>query len=198
MIILVLRALARLVTLVLLVALALAGLAVAVFSIGGPDDPLGLGALAEYVRLPELEDEVGGWLGQLEEDGALARRSALGGLCAVTAGLLLVATVIPRRERLVVLERSEAGELRARRRPLAQAAEALAERERGVTAVKARVRPRRLRRGGRLHVRASRRRDVPAQEVRDTVSRALAPLASEFDVRPRVQSRLGEGGERVE
>lgn len=182
----------------MLAALALAGLAVAVFSIGAPGDPLGLPELANHLRLPELEDTAGDWLEQLEDEGPLARRSALGGLCALGAGLLLLAAFPPRRERLVVLEKSDAGELRARRRPLAQVAEALAERERGVTAANARVRPNRLGRGGRLRVRASRLRHAPPEDVGERVSQALAPLATEFNVQPRVRSRLGKGRERVE
>ena len=58
------RALGRLLTLLLLVALALAGLTVAIFSIGSDDSTVSLPALAGYLRLPELSDTVGGWLEQ--------------------------------------------------------------------------------------------------------------------------------------
>lgn len=196
--ILALRVVARMLTLVLLLALALAGLAVAVFSIGANDDPLSLAALAQHIQLPELEDDVGGWLGQLETDGPLARWSALGGFCALVAALLFAATLLPRRERLVLLDETETGELRARRRTLGQIAEALAEQQSGVTGAKARVRPRRVGQGGSLKVRASRPRRLAPELVKERATRALTPLASDFHLRPRVRSRLGKGKERVQ
>ena len=138
------RALGRLLTLLLLVVLALAGLTVAIFSIGSDNNTVSLPALAGYLRLPELSDTVGDWLAQLETGGDVAWWSVLGGAIALLIGLLLlVSYLLPRRERLVILEQSPVGTLAARRRPLAQAAATLTERQRGVLAVKSRVRTRR-------------------------------------------------------
>ena len=86
-----LRALARVVSFLLLAALALVGLAAAVSCIGSGDGTLSLPWLADQARLPELRDEVGGWLDRLEADGPVAWRSALGGLAAMLLGLLLLA-----------------------------------------------------------------------------------------------------------
>jgi len=95
-VILLLRALARLVTFLLLLALAIVGLAVAV---------LGLSWLAELVGLPTLEKEAGRLLGAVEADGSVAVVSALSGLGAMVLGvLLLIGALTPRRERLVVLD----------------------------------------------------------------------------------------------
>jgi hypothetical protein len=195
----VLRVLARIVVLVLLVALSLVGLAVAVFSIQGGDRPLSPPGLAEQALLPEAEDEVGGYLGQLEAPGPLAKRSALAGAGAVLAGILLLLGVLaPRRERLVVFHEGAQGRLAARRRPLAGAAEALAVRVRGVTTAKARVRPPGRMRGGELRMRVSRRRDQQDREVEQRVHGALAPLVGPARVRPRVEARAGKRGARVE
>jgi hypothetical protein len=194
-----LRVLARIVVLVLLVALSLVGLAVAVFSIQGGDRPLSLPGLAELVLLPEAEDEVGDYLGRLEAPGPLAKRSALAGAGAVLAGaLLLLGVVAPRRERLVVFADEERGRLSARRRPLAAAAEVLARQVRGVTEAKARVRPPGRVRGGQLRVRVSHSRNQQHGEVKQRVRRALAPIVESAPVRPRVEARVGKRGARVE
>lgn len=193
-----LRVLARLVVLVLLVALSLVGLAVAVFSIQGGDRPLSLPGLAEQVLLPEAEDEVGDYLGRLEAPGPLAKRSALAGAGAVLAGaLLLLGVLAPRRERLVVFGKGERGRLAARRRPLAGAAEALAGQVRGVTEAKARVRPPGRVRGGQLRVRVSHPRNQQDREVEQRVHGALAPLVASAAVKPRVEARTGKHGARA-
>ena len=197
--ILLLRALARLVAFVLLVALALVGLFVAVFSIQGGDGPLSLPGLAEHVRLPSLEDTVGEYLAQLEVDGPLAKRSALAGAGAVLAGLLLLLGVlVPRRERLVTFDGGDAGRIGARRRPLAALAEALAEQTRGVTEAKARVRPRGRLRSGRLHVTASHPRDYQDREIEERVLSAVSPLLEASALKPRVAARMGKRGARAE
>jgi len=54
--VLLLRALARLVGFVLLLALAVAGLAAAIFSISGGDGTLSLPGLVELARLDDLSD----------------------------------------------------------------------------------------------------------------------------------------------
>ncbi len=197
--ILLLRAVARFVVLVLLVALALVGLAAAVFSIQGGDRPLSLPGLAEHIRLVEVEETVGDYLDQLEADGPLAKASALAGAGAVLAGLLLLLGVLaPRRERLVIFDDGEAGRLAARRRTLARVAEALAEQARGVTEAKARVRPRGRLRKGRLRVTVSHPRNYRDSEVEERVLSAVSPLVDSSGLTPRVEARVGKGRAKVE
>lgn len=193
-----LRALVRVVTLVLLIALSLAGLAAALACIRAGTGPLSIPWLADIAHLPELRDEVGGWLDDLEADGPLARRSALGGAAAMTLGLLLLAgLVIPRRERLVTLSRGRHGRLLARRRPLGQISSALVEQVRGVTQTKARVRPRR-RGGGTVKVRAERSPSADERDVRGRAKDALDELTSGFRLRAKVRTRLGGKATRVQ
>jgi hypothetical protein len=197
--ILLLRAIARVVTFVLLVVLAVCGLAIAVFSIGGSSSgDFNLPGLARLVHLGDLRDQVGELLHDLEGPGSVAGVTALCGLAALALGLLLlVGALWPRRERLVILETSEDGTLAARRRVLARVASALAEQTRGVTATKIRVRPGR-RRGGRLAVRADHSRAQQPQDVRQRTQMALAPLTEPFGLRARITPRLGQGRRSVE
>lgn len=195
--ILLLRAIARLVAFLLLVILAVCGLAVAVASLGGGNG-FGIAGLAELVRLPQLEDLVRGLFEQVEGSGAAKPEPALAGLGAVAVGLLLLIGVLwPRRERLVTLEGGKEGTLGARRRALAQVAGALAEQSRAVTATKVRVRPRRRRPGGRLELRALHPRSSEAKEVRRQATDSLESLTEPFALKAKVRPRLGERGDRV-
>lgn len=197
--ILLLRAIARLVTFVLLVVLAVCGLAIAVFSIGGSSSgDFNLPGLARLVHLGDLRDQTGELLHDLQGPGSVAGITALCGLAALALGvLLLVGALWPRRERLVILERGERGTLAARRRVLARVAGALAEQTRGVNATKVKVRPGR-RRGGRLAVRADHSRTQQPEDVRQRAELALAPLTEAFGLRARITPRLGQHGRRVE
>jgi hypothetical protein len=196
---LLLRALARLVTFVLLVVLAACGLAVAIFSIGGSrTGDFSLPGLARLVHLGALRDQVGELLGDLAGPGPVAGIAALCGLGAVAVGVLLLLGVLwPRRERLVILDRGEEGTLAARRRVLARVASALAEQTRGVTATRVKVRSGR-RRGARLAVRADHSHNQQPKDVRQRTQLALAPLTDAFGLRARVQPRLGRRRRRVE
>ncbi len=197
--ILLLRALARFVVLALFVALALAGLAVAAFSIQGGDKPLSLPALAQHIRLPEAATAVGDYLDRLEAEGPLASASALAGAAAVLAGVLLLLGILaPRRELLVVLDQNESGTLRARARTLAGVAEALAEQVRGVSEAKARVRPRSRLRRGKLRVTALHPRNYQEREVEERVLGAISPLVESSGLKPRVEARVGKRGARVQ
>ena len=127
------RVLVRLVAFLLLVLLAVAGLAVAVFSIDTGTTGPSLGRLAELLHLASLRDTVGAWLDQLEASGSVAVVGGLCGLGAVLVGLVLLAgLLVPRRERLITMPSAVSGDLAARRRPLAQVAQTLAEQARGV------------------------------------------------------------------
>lgn len=190
---LLLRAISHLVAFVLLAAFALAGLVVAVFCLEGGRDGLSLPALARHVRLPQLRDEVGGFLQALEASGPVAKLSALGGLAAIAVGLLLLMGILRRRgDRLAVLEDDEHGTLAARRRPLAAVASALVEQVRGISETRARVRPRRRGRGGRVVVRIDRPRGAATDDTaRERAASALSPLADPFHLRPRIRVRHG-------
>ncbi len=191
-----LRAFARLFTFLALVALAAAGLAAAVFSIGASGD-LSLARLADLVALPKLEDEAGKLFAAVEADGPVALRSALAGLAAVALGVgLLVGALAPTRERTLQLEDDDEGRLEARRRALGQVASALVEQERGVDAKRVRVRPRRKGPGGRLMLRASHPSSADPDDVERRATAALASLTGPFHLEPRVRARP-ESGRRV-
>lgn len=189
--VLALRAIGRLAAFLVLLALALLGLVVALVAL--------LPALAGAFGLTELRDTVGAYLAQLEAPGEIALVSLLSGLAAVLAGLLLlVGALAPGREPLVVADEGRDGRLAARRRPVGQMAESLVAGVRGVTATKARVRPARKGRGGRLDVSASHTRDESAEEIRRDGEAALAPLADGFGLSARVRPRVADAGKRVE
>lgn len=192
------RALARLVGFVLLLGLALAGLAAAVFSISGGDGALSLAGLVELARLDDLSDEVGRFLERLEADGPVAVVAALSGLGAVLLALALLAgALVAGRERLLVVHRGQDGTVAARRRAVAQTASALAEQPRDVASAKAKVRPRRRGTGGRLRVTAYHARTASEPAVRDAARRQLEPLAGPLSLRVKVDGRVPRRGGRV-
>jgi len=197
--VLVLRAFARLIALLLLLALALLGLATAIFSIQGDTRALSLPTLARHFQLPPLREVVEDFLSQLEADGPVAWVSVGGGAAAIALGtLLLIGALVPRRERLAVLEENGTARLAARRRPLAQIAGALVEQVRGVTDERTRLRLRRVGRGGQLKVSAYHSRTFPSTEIEQRASAAVTPLADAFSLRLRVHARQGEGKTSVE
>lgn len=184
---LLLRALARLVTFVLLVVLAVLGLAVAVYAIGGGE------TLGPKLGLSEALGAVSAFLAAAEPDTV----AVLGGIAAVIVGVaLLLGALVPPRERLIVIEDGDDGKVGARPRPLGQIAEALAAQVRSVYEVRARVRPKR-RRGGRLDVSPYHPRNVAGPEVKQSVSDSVEPLARGFDLKARVRPRLAQKGSRV-
>lgn len=196
--ILLLRALARLVTFLLLVALAAIGLAVAIFSLGGSGD-LSIPGLANLAGLPGLEDEAGRLLGSVEADGAIVLGSGLAGLGAVAVGvLLLLGALAPARERMLVLEKHDEGIVAARRRALAQVASALVEQARGMTASKVRLRPSRRERGGKLSIRAVHSAGADPSQIERDATASLDPLTKAFELKTRVRPRLGGSGQRVQ
>lgn len=187
----VLRALVRLVAFLLLVLLALVGLAVIVVAV----DPSGGASL---LRLPQLRDVVGDWLDGLQGSGATPVVSVLGGAGAVLLGLLLlIGLLVPRRERLVSLRRTGRGTLAARRRALSQVATGLVEQTRGVTEAKVKVKPRR-RAGGRLLVRASRTGLAEPAEVQRGIAAELEDLTQPFRLKASIRLRAGGRGARVQ
>lgn len=187
-----LKALVRLVTFLLLVILAVAGLAAAVLSIAPS-------VVAEAIGLAVLRDSVGGLLRVAEAPGPVPLVTALSALGAIVLGLLLlIGALAPRRERLVLLEEGVEGTLAARKRPLAQIAGALTEQTRGVTAAKTKLRPSRRGTGGRIAVEAAHPRTADPGEVKERATEALSSLTGAFKLKARVRPKLGERGSRVQ
>ena len=190
------HALVRLVSFVLLVVLALAGLTLAVFSISTGTTGPSLGGLADLLSLATLRDTVDSWFAQLEAPGSAAATAAVCGLGAMLLGfVLLLGGLLPRRERLVTLDSGDQGVLAARRRPLARAATALVEQVRGVSEARVRVRPRR-RAGGRLVVRTSRTRSADPDQVKTAANEQLRALTDPFKLKSRIA--VPRRGARVE
>ena len=191
------RLLARLLGFLLVVLLALGGLAAAIFSIEAGPGGLSLPHLADLVKLPGLRDQVSSLLSTLEGSGfdALA---ALGGLIALLLGaLLLVGVFAGRRERSFTASDSEEGRTGARRGALADGAEQLASEVDGVTAVRARARPGR-RGGGKVRVEANHSFGHSADPITRAVDSALTPIRQAFGARTSVRARPPSAGKRVE
>jgi len=193
-----LRTLAGLIGFLLLVILALAGLAAAVFSLQGGEETLSYHNLAHLLHLDDLDAELGAWLSALEADGPTAAIAALAGAGAVVLGIaLLVGALVPTRERLIILRRDQRGDVAARRRAVGQAAAALAEQSRDVMSAKAKVRPRRRGAGGNLRVTANHARTVGNREVAAAVRERLDALADALSLHVRVRGRVPRRGGRV-
>ncbi|MBV9683079.1 MAG: hypothetical protein JO046_14920, partial [Solirubrobacterales bacterium] len=80
--------LARVVGFLALVALAAAGLLLAIFCIGTGTHGPSLGGLAKLLSLPSVRDAVGDWLARVERPGSVAVIAAVCGLGAIALGLL--------------------------------------------------------------------------------------------------------------
>lgn len=193
------RVLARLLALILTMALAIAGLAVAVFSVQGDSSTLSLPSLAHRVRLDALRADVGAWLAHLQADGPIAKIAALAGAATVILGLVLLFGVLGRRrERLVVIRSDDDGRIAARPRVLGQAAVMLAQRHRHVVHVKARTRARRRGVGGRLRLTVHHARPTDEVDVVGATRDRVRPLAESFTLRLRIGAHAaGRRGARV-
>lgn len=191
------RGLARTVGLAGLGALALAGLALAIFSIQGGDRTVSLTGLARHVGLPDLLDRIGAWLARLEDGSAVEWWSILGGALAIAVGLVLVAAALwPRLTRTSTVSDGPQGRLAIGRSALKQKAERAAL---GAGATSASVAFRR--RPGRpalLRVAATRPASATAETIDPTVGRAVDDAVHEVDVRPRVHVTAGRGPRRVQ
>ncbi len=191
-------ALAALVGYLLLGVLAVAGIGVAIFCAQGGTESLSPAHLAELLSLGELRDTMGPWLAGLEGEGASAIVAALCGAGAILLGLfLLFGALVPRRDRLYLIEEGPSGRLTARRRALAAALAHLAERPRDVLGAKVRVRPNRRRPGGRARFSLLRSRSEDRSERAAEAAADLEHLENELALRPRVRSRVPRRGGRV-
>ncbi len=196
----VLRPLVRLIGFLWLLALALAGLGVALYCVDGlislrsarPD---------RLVGLASVHRRVGRLLDQLAAPGSLAGLSLLCGIAAIIVGVLLLIGILRRpRERLVLLDPDESsGVLAARRSALRDMIRALTRQTRGVTNVKRpKLRPARRGTGGRFTVKIAHARSTDARELQRSTGEALRPISEPFALKARVRVRLGERAERVQ
>lgn len=198
MTLLVARGLARVIALALSTALAVVGLAVALFSIQGGSSTVSLPSLVGYVRLDDLHAAIGVFLADLEGEGPIAKVAALAGTGAVLVGLLLVFGVLGRRrERRIMIRNDDEGTVAARPRAISQAAVAITEQLRDALRATARTSARRRGNGGRLrltvyHAQAADRAGVTAAS-RDRVQ----ALTEAFALRLRARGRLPRRGARL-
>lgn len=197
---LLLRGLTRLIGMLWMILLALLGLGVALCCLDGFIS-LGSARPDRLLGLPDVRRHIGRFLAQVEAAGPTAALALLCGLAAIALGLSLLAGVLrSRRERMVVLERDgDNGTLAAKPGTVRAMARALAEQAAGATSVK---RPRlslsRRGRRGRLKVTASRAHTSDTREVQRAIAEQLQPISEPFQLRRRIQVRLGKPGERVE
>ena len=194
------RALARVTGMLLMIALALVCLGVALYCLDGL---ISLGSIRpdRLLHLTSFRHHVGHFLAQIAAPGSTAGLALAGGVVAVLLGLMvLIGTLRSSKERLVILPGSGGdGTLAARPRTVRVMAQALAEQAVGATAI---TRPtlRSSRRGtrGQLIVTASQSGTSDAKEVEAAVISELEPITGPFGLRPRVQVREGQAGERVQ
>lgn len=196
----VLGPLARLIGAVWMIALALFGLGVAMYCFAAVIT-LGSARPDRLLDLPSVRSHVGRWLDQVAAPGSTAGLALLCGLGAMLLGVLLLIGVLGRRkQRVAILDHDDSdGTVAARPRPLRDMTLALAEQARGATSIK-RPRLSLSRRGtrGRLKLNATRTRTSDPQEVKDAVISAVQPISDPFHLKPRVQIRLGESGNRTQ
>lgn len=186
MIVFLARGVARLVALVVLPLLGLVALAFAVAATIGENASKDL---ADSTGLTGLWGDVGRFLQTTAPSGDTA--AVAGGAGAVVLGLLLVvATLVPRRERELHLADGDPT-LGIRRRALRNALASRTGRVRGVTSDRVRLKPRRRRTGGTVRVLATRTPRGDRQAIAATYDERLKPVAQAFGLRTKVQSRVG-------
>ncbi len=179
-----LRACAGLLGFLAMAALAVAGLAVAVFCIQGGEETLSPANLASLLGLDGLRDTVGPWLESLEAGGPVAIVAALCGAGAVLLGAaVVVGALAPRRERLLTVARADRGDIALRSRAAASALSSLAERPREVVRARARVRPARRGTGGRARLKLTTRDGTDERPLAEQSRADLKRLAERMSLR---------------
>jgi hypothetical protein len=189
---LLLRAFARLIEVLLMIAIALVGIGIGLYCLGLLIS-LGSARPDRLLHLSSVRDHVGHFLTQTAAPGSVATLALLGGIVSVIIGaLLLLGLLGSRREHVLVIETdAERGGLYARTRALSRMARDEAERAPGVLAVKRpKVKLRRSGHHGRLKIRASRGPDPELAVVDDAVHERLDPFAESLHLTPDVRVRL--------
>jgi hypothetical protein len=194
----VLRLLAAVVGFLLLALIAVGGVVVALFCLRGGTATLSLHHLASMLSLPDLRDKLGAFLESLEADGPVAALAALCGAGAVLLGIgLLVGALVPRRERVLIVERADRGTLAARRRAAGNALADLAERPREVIAAKARIRPHRSRLGGRARLKLTESAGTDERPQAEQARTELKDLAGALSLKLQTARRRPRRGGRT-
>lgn len=198
MVLLAARGLVRLVALLLTTALAVAGLAVAIFSVQGDSSTLSLPGLVKTTHLDEVHASFGGLLADLQGEGPTAKVAALASAGAIVVGLLLLFGVLGRRRaRLVIIRTDADGTVAARPRAVGQAAVTLGERSRDLLYAKAKTRPRRRGAGARLRLTAYHAQSTDRASATGSGHAAVQALAESLSLRVRVRGRVPRRGGRV-
>ncbi len=198
MVLLAARGLARLFALLLTTTLAVAGVAIAAFSIQGDSSTLSLPNLVDLVGLDDLHAGVGAFLADLAAVGPVAAVAGLAGAGAVLFGLVLLFGVLARkRERLVIMRSNADGTIAARPRALGQAAEALGEQSRDVLRATSKTTARRRGTGGRLRLTVYHAQSADATAATTAGRDRVRALAESFALRVRVRDRVPRRGAKV-
>ncbi len=193
-----LRLLAAVVAFLLLVAIAVGGIVVAIFCIRGGTATLSLHHLASLISLPGLRDKVGPFLESLEADGPVAALAALCGAGTVLLGIgLIVGALVPRRERILIVERSDRGTIAARRRAAGSALADLAEKPREVLSAKAKVSPNRSRTGGRARLKLTESAGTDERPKAEQARTDLKDLSTALSLKLQTVSRRPRRGGRT-
>ena len=191
---LLLKALSRLVEMLLMAVIALIAIGVGLYCLNGLIS-LGSARPDRLLHLPTVRRHVGHFLHQLTYPGSLAVLALVCGVVAVIIGLLLLVGLLgSRRERLLVLEHdSDQGDLAARTRTVSQMIRAETLHAPGVTGAKRpKVSVSRTGEGARLKVLASRGPDPDAATVDEALHERLDPISEHFHLKPNIRVRLIE------
>jgi hypothetical protein len=190
---LLLKALSRLVELLLMAAIALLGLGVGLYCFSLLIS-LGSARPDRLLHLPVVRAHVGHFLAQLAAPGPTAILALLGGIVAILIGLaLLVGLLGSRRERLLIVDDGSEGGLYARQRAVGRMVRSESVRAPGVTAVKRpKVRLARSGRRGRVRVLAARGAHPDAATVDTAVHERVDPILEPLGLRGDVRVRLEE------
>ena len=193
-----LRLLAAVLALALLVAIAIGGILVAIFCIRGGTATLSFDHLASLISLPELRDKIGPFLASLEADGPAAAIAALCGAGVIVLGIaLLFGALMPRRERVLIVERSDRGTIAARRRAAGNALADLAEKPREVLSARAKVSPNRSRTGGRARLKLTEAAGTDERPSAEQSRTDLKELAAALSLKLNTASRKPRRGGRT-
>ena len=189
---LLLKAISRLVEVLLMAAIALLGIGVGLYCLSGLIS-LGSARPDRLLHLPKVRHAVGHFLAQMNAPGPVAVLGLICGIGAVVIGLLLIIGLFgSRRERLLTVEQdAERGDLYARPRTVAQMVRDVTLRTPGVTSVK---RPRvRISRGGhhgRIKVLASRGPDSDGATVDTAIHERVDPITEGLNLNGNLRARL--------
>jgi hypothetical protein len=189
-----LKALSRLVEMLLMAVFALIGLGIGLYCLDGLIS-LGSARPDRLLNLPRLRFHVGHWLAQLTAPGDAAILALIAGVVAVLVGLLLLVGLVgSRRERLLVIESDdEHGSLAARPRTISQMVRDEAEHTSGVTGVKRpKVKLSRSGSRGSIKVLASRGAKPDAGTVDTAVHERLDPIVERLHLSSNIRVRLVE------